>query len=163
MLLGFAILFISGIGFVENVDALKSKGNPLTTYGSSSGVCGDKLCSEIEPVKSKKLNYMKMESMMSNNKMMVKDDHMMEKDMSNNHVTADLTIKSKIKSILDQTDYSSDMNMEIISELSNYLSTLDESKSQQQAMNEIVDIVFYAEHGQTPPEFAIYDIYQLLE
>ena len=162
LLLGFAILFSSviGMGFIENVDALKSKGNPVTSYGSSSGVCGDKLCSEIEPKKSKKSDYMKMESEKS---MMSDDEMMMNKDVSNNYISVDLSIKSKIKAILDQTDYSLEVNTEIISELSNYLSTINESKLQQQTMKKIIDIVFYAEHDQIPLEFAIYDIYQILE
>ena len=38
---------IIGSGSIQEVEALKSKGVGIQKYGSSTGVCGDRLCSEI--------------------------------------------------------------------------------------------------------------------
>ncbi len=150
------------MGFIDDVDALKSKGNPSKSYGSSSGICGDKLCSEIEPPQSKKLEHLKMEQ---DKEMMVKQDkEMMDKAMMmNEYVSLDETIKSEIQIILDQTNYSSGHIMDIVIQLDSYLSTLDKSNLEQKTIKDITDIVFYAQHEQIPAEFAIYEIYEFLK
>ena len=45
-----AILFTAGLAseYFTDANAMKSKGTAISQYGSSTNVCGDKLCSEYE-------------------------------------------------------------------------------------------------------------------
>jgi len=54
--LGTILLLSTVASSVDPVEALKSKGNKNTKYGSGTAglVCGDKLCSEVEEEKQKK-------------------------------------------------------------------------------------------------------------
>ena len=48
------VTVVASVDFIQTADAAKSKGTPTPKYGSatSSQVCGDKLCSEVEQSKS---------------------------------------------------------------------------------------------------------------
>ncbi len=52
------MLFVPGFPELlsQDVFALKSKGNPLTTVGSSSPICGDRLCSEVSDIEMKSVS-----------------------------------------------------------------------------------------------------------
>lgn len=79
MILSVSLLMLFGFGSTDvlsqDVFALKGEGVPTRNYGSSSGVCGDRLCSEI----SNDMKSMSSESMKDKDAM---DKKMMDKEKS---------------------------------------------------------------------------------
>lgn len=146
---------IAGTVSIGNVDAIKGNNDSTILRVGSDVVCGIMLCSDVKAYEFQKSERMAMEH---DKKMM--DDKMMDKTKSSMHGSMDLMLNSAIQTILDKTDYSYHANMDVISELGDYLSTVDASNLEAGTIKEITSLVFAAQHEQLPLELAIYEIYE---
>ena len=150
VLLGLGALLVAG---VLGMGLSESHGAP------SKLVCGDRLCAEIAAEERERAAEQKAA--------MEARDKMAERSMAGYNMTGGDGLSGKapaeaIRSIVDATDYTPDGMKETVMALADYVAGLDAAALEQQPVKNIANVVFYAKYGQTPPELAIYDIYEML-